>query len=101
MHYLRRICLKDKLLWNEYLERIEIYHQENEEEIIRIYQATMQIIPNFMIEVRYLYFLIRRINKHLIQAQNEDYAASWQDKVIAVRDFISEGLNKKRKDPKE
>jgi hypothetical protein len=66
--------------------------------VIDKYQNVIGIIPD--IETSYLKFLVRRINKHKHQLQDETYNASWSEKVMFFRGEIASVINKPKATPK-
>jgi hypothetical protein len=80
----------------EYLTKCELCYSNDEEKIITKYRAGMRLTEgNISIEEKYLTFLIRRINKHLVKEQiGQEYYDDWGNKVSFFREEITNLISK-------
>lgn len=97
--HLRRCALNYRQFNPQYLTKSEAYFSNDEERIIRRYKAVLQLTESDPeIEVKYLGYLVRRINKHLLEGEvGEEYGREWSQKVAFFREEMNWVISKERK----
>ena len=85
--FLRRMALQRHIMFKQYLLKLELIHKNDEELMIKKYKSAIRLANDSMIEMRYLCFLARRINRHLLSEQlPEDYQETWGANAAFFRD---------------
>lgn len=95
--FLRRMALQRHIMFKQYLLKFELIHKNDEELVIKKYKSIIRLANDPLIEMRYLCFLTRRINRHLLNENlPEDYQETWGANVAFFRDELCECLHKVR-----
>ena len=85
-------------MFNPYLNSLELLHRNDEDTVIKKYKVAIRLSNNIReVEVKYLHFLARRLNKHLLnEPLPEDYNEVWPKNVGIFREQITELIQKSR-----
>ena len=95
--FLRRMALQRHIMFKQYLLKLELIHKNDEELMIKKYKSAIRLANNPLIEMRYLCFLARRINRHLLNEPLPDnYQETWGENVAFFREELCESLHKVR-----